>query len=199
MRLDATTIKSALRIPAVLRAHGHTPRAGRMACPIHAGGNRSSFSVKPGDQYARCWACGWHGDVIALEHALGGGTVGEAIKRCAELAGLRQPRPWERKPWLERDRRRQEYARAQAEQLVRWWQWEHVRVCAAELDEAERELGAVGQALARDRDAPALWAWLDRAVTARDRAQWAVDVEDYQRVMVACGGGGDATQIQYQP
>ncbi len=88
MRIDIHQLKSRLPVSAVLRAHGHTPRANRMPCPIHAGDNQSAFSIKPGDRFARCWSCGWAGDVIALEHVLGGGTVAEAMQRCAGMAGL---------------------------------------------------------------------------------------------------------------
>ncbi len=187
MRIDPATIKSRLGIAAVLRAHGHTPRAGRMPCPLHGGDNRSAFSIKPGDQYARCWACGWHGDVIALEHALGGGTIADAMRRCAELAGIRQPRSWERKPWLERQAKQREARRLQAEQAARWDRWEKNRQLAAEIDAAHAEVAEVGAMLARHPDEPALWAWLDRAVMAREWAEWAAVVEAHDETMRRCG------------
>lgn len=193
MRIDPATIKSRLTIGAVLRAHGHTPRAGRMPCPLHGGDNRSAFSIKPGDQYARCWACGWAGDVIALEHALGGGTVAEAMRRCAELAGIRQPREWERKPWLERQQRQREAIQRHRERLVTDWRNTHVRILRDELAQAWHERRWATEHLARHPEEPALWAWLGVACEAFDRAEWAVDRGAWERTLAACGEvSGDA-------
>lgn len=175
MPFDLPTLKAALPISAVLRAHGHAPRAGRMRCPLHAGENPQGFSIAPGDQYARCWACGWHGDVIALEHALGGGTLREAIARCAALAGLREPKPWERKPWLDRQRERERRRAERWAQLHRWWQWELHRVRVQALDDALAEVALASQRLNSHPDEDAAWAWLERAVMARDWAEWATE------------------------
>ena len=192
-RIDIGAVKSRLTVPTVLRAHGHTPRHGRMPCPLHGGDNRSAFSIQPGDRYARCWACGWHGDVIALEQALGGGTTGDAMRRCAELAGIREPKPWERKPWLERQRRRDEALRRAHDALGRWWECERGRLDAAAIGAAHDEVAEVGRWLARHPEEPVLWAWLDVAVMARERAEWAAVADAHARTVGRCGGVADGS------
>jgi len=188
MHHDAAIIKQRLPISAVLRAHGLEPRAGRMPCPLHDGDNPQGFSIKPGDQYARCWACGWHGDAIALEQALGGGTFRDAIRRCAALAGLREPKPWERKPWLDRQRLREERQRERWAQLHRWWQWDRLRVLSAAIADAHAEVAAAGALLATHPEEPVAWAWLERAVMARDQAEWEPVAEQWEESWLACRG-----------
>lgn len=189
MRPDPTTIKRGLTIPAVLTARGLTPRHRRMPCPIHQGGNRSSFSIRPGDTYARCWSCGWHGDVIALVQALDGCDFATAVQTCAVAAGLREQKPWERKPWLERQRKQREARQQRDEKWRRALDLALGWAIANDYVEAEREVRDVGALLAKYPDEDGLWRWLDVAVMERDQAEWITEAEQYARTLARCGEG----------
>jgi hypothetical protein len=62
-------------------------------CPFHSE-KTASFTIFP-DNRARCFGCGWHGDVADLELALAGGSLMDAVARIdganAEVQIKRQP------------------------------------------------------------------------------------------------------------
>ena len=53
-------------------------RRGRCRCPIHAGKNTMSFSVK--DNRGKCWSCQWEGDTIKYVMDTQGKSFPEAVR-----------------------------------------------------------------------------------------------------------------------
>ncbi len=56
-------------------------KRGRCRCPIHAGQNTMSFSVK--GNRGRCWSCGWEGDTIKFVQDVQGLTFPDAVRRLS--------------------------------------------------------------------------------------------------------------------
>ncbi len=80
------------RLPLAGVVEGHVKLAGsagaktrRGPCPFHAG-KSASFSIK--DNAARCFGCGWSGDVIRFVEGMYGLKFIEALKECEARAGI---------------------------------------------------------------------------------------------------------------
>lgn len=67
----------------VASALGLPVRRNRTSCPIHQGSNPQSLSFKR--EQARCFACGWSGDAIALIQTLEGASFPDALQRLEHL------------------------------------------------------------------------------------------------------------------
>ena len=79
-------IERAVKVPDVLRQHGHEANSrGRCRCPVCAS-KRDSFSIT--DTLYHCFACGESGGVIQLEASLSGITDDDACKVLADRYGL---------------------------------------------------------------------------------------------------------------
>jgi CHC2 zinc finger len=67
-------------------------------CPFHSE-KTASFTIFP-DNRARCFGCGWHGDVADMELALAGGTLMDAVVRIdgANVEVQIERRPSKSKP-----------------------------------------------------------------------------------------------------
>lgn len=82
-------IRERVTVTDVLRAAGITvPQGGRMACPLHAGHNRSTLSMYDGGRRWTCWAGCGHGDAIDMAAAVHGLSPRAAVQHCAALAGI---------------------------------------------------------------------------------------------------------------
>jgi hypothetical protein len=99
-RVDPAAVRATLADPRdVARALGLEEGARRegagglvVRCPVHGDRTPSlSLQIRGGTLSARCWACGWGGDLLALVAAVERLDVrrdfGEVLKRAAELAG----------------------------------------------------------------------------------------------------------------
>lgn len=81
------TIKAGLPLEGILASSGVTLRRGRGPCPIcHTSDRSQALSVRAGRW--KCFACGKGGSVLDLVAELEGLSLRDAIKRCAELAGI---------------------------------------------------------------------------------------------------------------
>jgi hypothetical protein len=100
VKLDASAVRAALADPRdVARALGLEEGARQegagglvVRCPVHGDRTPSlSLQVRGGTLSARCWACGWGGDLLALVAAVERFDVrrdfAEVLRRAAELAG----------------------------------------------------------------------------------------------------------------
>ena len=72
------------------------PRASSFAFAHFTLRKLPAFTIFP-DNRARCFGCGWHGDVVDLELALAGGSLLAAAARIGGL-GVTEPRPATPKP-----------------------------------------------------------------------------------------------------
>lgn len=81
-------IRERLDIPGVLSHRGVHLRRGRGACPLCSASNTTTFLVSADGKRWRCFRCQRHGDVIDVIAELDGVPAGEAIRRCAALAGV---------------------------------------------------------------------------------------------------------------
>jgi CHC2 zinc finger/Toprim-like len=108
MRVDFSEIRATHSLAEFCRSRGMELRrngpSGHFVClcPFHSE-KTPSFTVFP-DNRARCFGCGWHGDVVDLELALAGGSLLSAAARIGG-SGVIEPRsaapkPAEKKIWL---------------------------------------------------------------------------------------------------
>lgn len=127
----------AISVADVLERHGIEPlRHGRGPCPVCGTSDRSqSFSAN--GRLWKCFACGAGGDSLALEAALGGGSVADAARRLtgkdvgAPVSGVAKlNREWERR------RKNDKYAAWLAVSLLAA---DHGRLYERLADEAMRE------------------------------------------------------------
>lgn len=77
----------------------------RGQCPFHQG-QSASFSVPGGKDYAHCFGCGWHGDVVAFVRDLFRLSFMDALAECEKDAGILAGEARERTPQpISRERR----------------------------------------------------------------------------------------------
>lgn len=75
----------------------------RGPCPVHGGGNPTSFSVRPEAGRAHCFACGFDGDILGLFMAVENYADDEkafAVQALADRYSVElpsRPRSWHRK------------------------------------------------------------------------------------------------------
>lgn len=93
-KVDLGALRERITCPDVLIANGlDVPTATRrIACPIHHG-DGLNFSVSRGGQRWRCWSNCGAGDIIDLAARLRACSTGDAIRWCADLAGIASTRP----------------------------------------------------------------------------------------------------------
>lgn len=84
--MSFSEILARVTIHDVLASAGHAPHGNRMACPIHEGKNRSSFSFT--DSTFCCHSCGASGGLLALVEHLYSCDRRDALKRLHQLAGI---------------------------------------------------------------------------------------------------------------
>lgn len=79
-RVSIETIVGAV----VALGRGRKPRG---KCPFH-GSNSDSFMVDPDGRSAKCWGCGWYGDVVKFTAEHFGLSFTEALQRLEQEHGL---------------------------------------------------------------------------------------------------------------
>lgn len=147
---DIDAVRTAVGIDQILGAHRCAPlRKGRTACPIHEGRNATCFAVRDNEHFV-CFNCGARGDVVDLERLLGGGTVGDALRRLADRhrvaighVNLAAERRRERRRrrlnrWYTRRCNEWTETLVRAEQGVRGWQGDPANADDAWWDELHR-------------------------------------------------------------
>lgn len=167
-RYDLDAVKARVTVGDVLDALGHAPPEGRrrVPCPIH-GGTGANFSVYADGRRWRCWSRCGGGDVVDLAAHMRGCSTAEAIRWCAELAGLAPGRP---ETAHERERRQTAARRLRA--LRAWRTVERMRLSGGAY-RAEIETEAASATLhAAGPDDDAAWDVLAEAVRATEHADW---------------------------
>lgn len=85
---DLEAIKAALPIARVLELAGIEGRRSRYRCPCKPGSTSPTLSVFRDGAAWHCHRCQRGGSVLDLVTALDGLSLPDAIRRCAELAGI---------------------------------------------------------------------------------------------------------------
>lgn len=88
-------IKAAIRVDEYA-ARYLTVRNGKALCPFH---KEKSPSLALHEDYAKCFGCGWSGDVIKFAAAFHDVSTGDAIRMLAEEAGVTLTRQPEKHPY----------------------------------------------------------------------------------------------------
>ncbi|MEW6214843.1 MAG: CHC2 zinc finger domain-containing protein [Nitrospirota bacterium] len=83
---DFEEIKCRVTIRDILNSLGYYPKKRRMACPIHRGKNRTSFSFS--EHYYHCFSCGASGGLVDLLVELKGMDRRGALEYLSRLAGI---------------------------------------------------------------------------------------------------------------
>jgi len=147
-------VKSAVPMRDAVRFYGgvELDRAGRGRCPVCGSTNKSCFSVK-GD-YATCFRCNWHGDVIKLTQDLNGDTTPyNALKRLASDWGVDIPDNAEKPPDAVSERLTAIRAANAERELIKWAEgvlWDRFRLMTAIRDTLKPE---------NTGDVCLLWEW----------------------------------------
>ena len=81
-------IKEAVAASEVLSNFLGPPQAHRFLCPFHPDKN-PSMTAKDGGII--CWSCGWSGDIFKFVQEHQGVSIGDALRICADLAGIVLP------------------------------------------------------------------------------------------------------------
>lgn len=92
-------VKQAVPAADVLSHFLGRSQAHRFLCPFHPDKN-PSMTAKDGGII--CWSCGWSGDIFKFVQEHQGVSIGDALRICADLAGIVLP---DRTP-VDRDGRR---------------------------------------------------------------------------------------------
>jgi len=87
---SAMIIKGTIRMTEVCERYGIHFKHGYAPCPFHDQ-KSGSFCVNPKTQKAKCFSCGWTGDMFDLVGKMYGLDVPETIKKIAGDFGIRIP------------------------------------------------------------------------------------------------------------
>jgi DNA primase len=91
--IDFEAIRTAVDIRRFVESDLGPPlRYKRWPCPIH-GGESPNFGITPDGRHAKCWTCGWSGDVVDYYAAREGIDLAKAARQLDPSAGQRVTRP----------------------------------------------------------------------------------------------------------
>lgn len=90
LKLKAEEIKNILKIEDIISSYISIKRAGKnytALCPFHAE-DTPSFYIFPETQTYHCFGCGAHGDAITFIKEYENKSFMDALKKCADMAGV---------------------------------------------------------------------------------------------------------------